>query len=514
MKFIPLLFVLIFAPGVASLAQECPLQPGSQGTNDAFSHGVALDGIGQYAVVGAPNTDATSAFQSSGSVFVFQRADDCYQLQREIVASDTSFTGQLGNAVAINTSGEYIIAGAFGDDRGELGGGYGAAYIFFRSGNNWTEQAKLTASDGEVLDLFGYDVAISGNAEYAVATSTSDDGPNMLNQAGSAYIFKRTGANWAFQQKITAQDASVGDHFGWSVAINFAGDYIAVGTPDDDTAPYNTNGSVYIFRRENETWSEQIKIEPDDAFTSDQFGESVALNDDGDYLIAGARWDDDGGVETGSAYIYTRNNTTWSLQKKLTADMPVPADRFGSSVAINGAGDRVAVGTPDHDSNGGNAGGTYVFVRDGSNWTEHDFFVGSNINSGEQLGTTVGISGDGKFIISGAPDAGSLSGAAYVHELPMVFTLAGPFVAEISPLTVFPNPVKDQLTWVWPENLHPTENTSISIINSSGQVVFIKWSDNLTSINTQHLIPGIYGLRLRQNEKEAATRFVKVSDKQ
>ena len=43
------------------------------------------------------------------------------------------------------------------------GGNAGSAYVFVRSGTTWSEQAKLTASDAADDDSFGYSVAVSGD---------------------------------------------------------------------------------------------------------------------------------------------------------------------------------------------------------------------------------------------------------------------------------------------------------------------------------------------------------------
>ena len=100
----------------------------------------------------------------------------------------------------------------------------GSAYVFTRSGTTWTQQAKLTASDGAADDYFGYSVALSGDTAL-VGAYWDDVGANY--DQGSAYVFTRSGTTWTQQAKLTASDGAAGDHFGHSVALS--GDTALVG---------------------------------------------------------------------------------------------------------------------------------------------------------------------------------------------------------------------------------------------------------------------------------------------
>jgi hypothetical protein len=88
----------------------------------------------------------------------------------------------------------------------------GAAYVFTGSGGTWTQQATLTATDGAANDLFGYSVALSGSTAILGA-----DGKNT--STGAAYVFARSGGTWTQQIKLTASDGGTADNFGISVAI-------------------------------------------------------------------------------------------------------------------------------------------------------------------------------------------------------------------------------------------------------------------------------------------------------
>jgi hypothetical protein len=175
----------------------------------------------------------------------------------------------------------------------------GSAYIFKWDGTSWVEQQKLTASDGDAEDRFGHYVSISGDLAIVGADYDEEKGTN----SGSAYIFKRDGTSWIEQQpKLVASDGAAGDSFGASVSIS--GDYAIVGADgsDDDDKGTDT-GSAYIFKWDGSSWVEQQpKLTAQDGTAYDYFGASVSIS--GNLAIVGCRYDDDNGTNSGSAYIF------------------------------------------------------------------------------------------------------------------------------------------------------------------------------------------------------------------
>jgi len=224
----------------------------------------------------------------------------------KITASDGEASDWFGYSVSI--SGDYAIVGAYSDD--DSGIASGSAYIFKWNGTSWSEQAKITASDGAAGDWFGYSVSISG--DYAIVGACNDDDGGSAS--GSAYIFKWNGTSWSEQAKITASDGAANDQFGYSVSIS--GNYAIVGAYRDDDGG-SASGSAYIFKWNGTSWSEQAKITASDGAEGDRFGISTSIS--GDYAIVGAYFDDDSGIASGSAYIFKWNGTSWSEQAKITA---------------------------------------------------------------------------------------------------------------------------------------------------------------------------------------------------
>jgi len=320
----------------------------------------------------------------------------------KLLPSDGSSADLFGWSVAIE--GDYALIGAYSADGNVVGAG--AAYVFHRNGNVWTQQAKLVASDGASGDVFGWSVAISG--EYAVIGARRDGDNGFIS--GSAYIFVRNGTTWSQQDKLLASDGVTQDVFGTSVSIS--GDYAIVGANgDDDNGSFS--GSAYIFHRSGVSWSQQAKLLPSDGATNDQFGAAVAIS--GDYAISGAAGDDDSGFSSGSAYMYHRNGVTWTQTAKITASDAISGDLFGGSVAIDG--DRIAIGARGDDNGFANSGSVYVYERVGSAWSGETKLIASDEEGDDELGWSVSISED--YVVTGAfrEDAnGNNAGAAYVFR--------------------------------------------------------------------------------------------------
>ena len=157
--------------------------------------------------------------------------------QAKIVSSDLQVGDDYGYSVALE--GDTAVVGARYEDTG--GTSAGSVYVFTRSGTSWSQQAKLNASDAAGGDYFGHDVAISGNTVVVGAEregGTSND--------GAAYVFTRSGTSWSQQAKIQSSDIEAADLFGNDVAIS--GDTVVVGAHYEDTGG-SSAGSVYVFTR-------------------------------------------------------------------------------------------------------------------------------------------------------------------------------------------------------------------------------------------------------------------------
>jgi hypothetical protein len=412
MTLLACLWMGVFAgPGVSSAPAQIPqfkLTASDAATGDNFGFSVSVSG--DTAVVGAWSDD--DAGSASGSAYVFTRSGSTWTQQQKLTASDAAAGDHFGQSVSV--SGDTAVVGAPGDYDGGIGSG--SAYVFTRSGSTWTEQAKLTPSDGAEGDEFGLSVSVSGGT--AVVGSSFDDDAGLYS--GSAYVFTRSGGVWTQQQKLTASDATAGDYFGESVSVS--GDTAVVGAECDDDAG-NLSGSAYVFTRSGSTWTQQAKLTASDAAAGDRFGHSVSVSDD--TAVVGAI---EAEVGPGSAYVFTRSGSTWTQQAKLTASDAAAGDYFGYSVSVSG--DTAVVAADWDDDAGSNSGSAYVFKRSGSTWTQQAKLTASDAAEGDEFGKSVSVSGDTAVVgASSNDDAGSASGSAYVFDLALP---AAPVVSSFS----------------------------------------------------------------------------------
>ena len=304
--------------------------------------------------------------------------------------------------ISVSICGDTAVVGSLNDD--ENGEDSGAAYVFTRTGSFWTQETKLVASDGEAEDHLGSAVSISGNT--AVVAALPDDAAGA--SSGSVYVFTRSGTAWTQEQKLNADDAEAYDRFGTSVAID--GDTIIVGASFDDDNGADS-GAAYVFTRTGTMWVQEQKLYADDGDSFDYFGASVAV--DGDTAIVGADWADAGAVNSGAAYVFKRSGTTWTVEQKLTADDAEANDRLGTAVALDG--DTAVVGADGDDDTEDDSGSAYVFTRSGSSWNQEAKLLAGDGEADAKFGCSIDVDGDTALVGAYGEDGDvANSGAAYV----------------------------------------------------------------------------------------------------
>jgi len=403
--------------------------------------------------------------------------DPLLSKETKIVSDDHTFFDRFGNAVAITPDGNIAVVGAFRKDKNDLSQ-VGAAYVFIRSGGDWTQHSKLTASDGAETDVFGISVAISEDGNIIAIGAKNDTPEGQLgNQGpGSAYIFRRKTAiqdsnffTWTESKKVTASNATADAFFGTSIAVS--GDTVVVGAIKGDGKVVDS-GAAYVFVKDHggtNNWGEQKILVASDGTARAEFGRSVDI--EGDLVVVGSPLTD-------AVYIFHRdivlNKPTWTQETKLVPDGSAPnSNSFGRSVAISRGtvvvgeplgesayvfkrilpiicrfppceiswpeqgkltasslpnfdllgwsvdidGDRIVVGAQNDDSAGDSFGSVHVFIRTEGVWIEHTELLPSDGQIVSSFGTAVTLAGN--TVIVGAPNHRLPSGIgqAYVYEL-------------------------------------------------------------------------------------------------
>ncbi len=343
--------------GADSWGKVAKLYASDAAARDHF--GVSVSISGDTLVVGAYANDGRR-----GSAYIFERdqgGEGNWGEVKRLTASDTK-PGDRRFGYSVSISGDMAVVGAYRDDDPVAGANSGSAYIFARDQgrpDNWGEVTKLMASDAAVDEYFGVSVSISGNTVVVGAFAYAKPG----TKPGSAYIFERDrdGADaWGQVRKLAALPAAVGDLFGNSVSIS--GDTVVVGAPLADEWWDDTSGSVYVFERNRggaNEWGEVTRLVPSDTAAGDWFGSSVSVS--GDTALVGAILHDGGYTDSGSAYLFRRGlggPDKWGQVTKLTAPDAAGSDRFGRSVSISS--DTLVVGADWDDDSGVNSGSAYL----------------------------------------------------------------------------------------------------------------------------------------------------------
>lgn len=288
----------------------------------------------------------------------------------------------IGQAVAV--SGTQIVFGSGNHDHGALIVS-GGAWIYEWQGS-WQQTAELVPADLQSQDNFGASVAIT--TDRALIGMVGDD--DQASNAGAAYVFEKIAGNWVEVAKLKASDGATGYEFG--AAVDIDGDFAIVGAPRAGVTPLNA-GKAYVFQRQaGGLWLEVDQLTATDAQSSDEFGRDVALS--GTRAIVGAPRDDDGGGNSGSAYLFDRQlDANWLQVAKLIASDDDAGDFFGTSVDVSG--DTAVAGAYLDEAQGVGNGSAYVYERQGDgSWLQGSKLLPPPAGAGDRFGWSVAVDGD------------------------------------------------------------------------------------------------------------------------
>ncbi|MGA3257318.1 MAG: hypothetical protein ABSE35_00315 [Bryobacteraceae bacterium] len=292
-------YVFVRSGGVWTRQQELTASDGAW--DDAFGYSVSVSG--DTAVIGAPG---------NGAAYVFVRSGGTWSKQQELTASDEAASDYFGYSVSVNGGTTLIGASAKNTNQG-------AAYVFVLSGQVWTQQQELTASDGVAGDSFGFSVSMSGGTAVIGA-------PGNNGSPGAAYGFALSGGVWGQQQKLTASDGAAGDSFGNSVSVSGASAVIAAYHKNAD------QGAAYLFALSVGGWAQQQELTASGGVAGDYFGRSVSVS--GDTAAIGAVGRNN---SLGAAYVFAVPQPTISAVISAGDFGGFPAVAPGTWVEIYGS---------------------------------------------------------------------------------------------------------------------------------------------------------------------------------
>lgn len=341
------------------------------------SFGVSVDIYGNYAIVGAngDRTDEENLNQHdfAGAAYIYYLNGSEWEFLQKIVASDRDADDRFGISVAITEN--YAVVGATMEDSDENSENIlinsGSCYIFENNANTFSEVKKIVATDRSDYDNFGNAVAIDDESIVVAAYHDAEDenGENQLTNSGSVYIYKLSGNEWIFDQKITAFERSEHDFFGSSLDIYENKIVVGAYLEDDDSDelfPISDAGSVYIYQYQSDNWIGIQKVVSSERSMMEYFGYSVGLS--AEKMVVGALGKS--GFQ-GTAYVFNNNNDIFEFEQIVNSnDLLGHVDYYGNSVSV--WEDLVLVGAPMNDTDENllheyiDAGAAYLFTLSGS----------------------------------------------------------------------------------------------------------------------------------------------------
>ncbi len=417
------------------------------------------------AATGINGDEGDNSGLDTGAVYVFARGDTGWVQEAYVKASNADSSDQFGYSVTLSGDGDTLAIGANleasnamginGDEADNSLLGAGAVYVFYRRDGAWSQQAYVKASNTDAGDVFGYQVALSydgstlavaaqGEDSAAVGVNT-DEANNDAGGAGAVYVYSRVGDDWTQQAYIKTLYPEENDLFGSSIAMSDDGDTLVVGALDEDGGQQGVDGdqadnsgrgsgAVYVFTRLRNNWSQQAYIKGLNTERADAFGAAVAISADGVTLAVGAP--DENNTATGAnaptgfrvgsdqrtdnshgaAYVFAREDGTWTQQAYIKPSHIGQYDQFGTRVALNGDGDLLAVGVPLEDSpasgingsrgndeaGGSEFGAVYLYTRSDGEWSDHSYVKSPNVGVYDEFGSVVALDGEGTTMIVGA----------------------------------------------------------------------------------------------------------------
>lgn len=326
--------------------------------------GLSLAAWGDTVVAAAPTANDHGDW--SGVVFSFVRNESGWVLEDEFVPATIGPKQHLGQTLAIHADTAVVSSAIFNQKTKRV-------HVFDRVGGRWVESAMLTGA--ACCDDFGWDVALDGdtlaigapaaeqihvhvredgvwNEQAIIPAPVTGEGSRFgsvlalhgdslaayanwhgpggtLFGAGEVYVFRREGGAWSLAERLHAAEPAAGESFGSALALH--GDTLAVGVPIDEAAGEQA-GSVQVYVREGEGWAWQASLTAFD-HGNHRLGTSVGLW--GDVVLAGApQWDLAPFNNTGAAYVFARNGTTWTQQTRIARGHPGNNDQFGRTAAL------------------------------------------------------------------------------------------------------------------------------------------------------------------------------------
>lgn len=294
---------------------------------DYAMFGAAVSVDGKTALIGSPQYNPLGNAYGAGAAYVFTKTTDGWTQTQKLVAGDGTLGDNFGIAVALQ--GDTALIGAY---KASIGANaqQGAVYVFRPLAGAWTQTQKLTPDAAAAGRMFGAWIALDGaNALVSTPAGMMGDDPTTA----PVYALHETDGSWNISQTLNANDYVVGDVFGFQTALN--GNTAMIGAPGATIDGNSAQGAVYVFDYVDGSWTQGQKLTASDGTGMTVFGWAVAL--DGTTALIGAPYTNVGdNAMQGAAYVFNFDGGSWNQTQKLTAIIGEEDTRYGLAVALSG----------------------------------------------------------------------------------------------------------------------------------------------------------------------------------
>lgn len=405
------LYLLLFLP-IFSLAQsfyEKDIIAHPDSSNDAW-FGTDIAMTDEWMVLGSYGPDSAFGMPAPniGAAYIYKKSTtNCWIFHQKLVSPTALAFPNTYFGYSIDMDDSTMVFGAQGENRAHT-------FTYNSNSDQWEfEQTIMGAMHGNA-QFFGQGVTIYG--DKLIVTDNRDDSRNPGNSSwdnGAAYAFERIGGVWTFQELLVPSELGDDDNLGMFMALDMVGDYLAVGSWGIDSAGSNAGG-VFVWKHNGSNWIQDTILFASDPGVNDYFGGGLDM--DGNRMVIQAPGH---GTNRGAAYVYENIADTWTFQQQLIA--PDAADNSEFSWETKIKGDTIIAGARYDDENGNNSGAVYVFDYDGTNWSFQQKFLASDGSGGDELGYGIGYNGE--FIAAGTPrndSPANNAGQVYIYTTPLI----------------------------------------------------------------------------------------------
>ena len=457
--------------------------------NSFQGNSVSISADGNTAIVGGYGDNS-----GIGAAWIYTRSGDIWTQQGvKLVGTGAIGNAWQGSSVSISADGNTAIVGGYEDNNW-----LGAAWVFARAEGIWTQQGNKLVGTGAIgVALQGWAVSISADGNTAIVGGYADN-----SNKGAAWVYNRSAGVWTQQgSKLVGTDTDLGingSYQGGSVSISADGNTAIVGGNTDN----GNVGAAFVYTRSAGVWTQQgNKLVATDTIGLASQGISVALSADGNTALVGGSYDNNG---VGATFVYTRSAGVWSQQgHKLVGTGATGAAYQGGSVTISADGNTAVLGA-GNDNN--SMGATWIYTRSVGVWSQKgNKLVGTGAGTGMvDQGGAVSLSADGNTVIVGG-SLDNIIGASWIFSSENTNSIQN-FTLD-NDLSLYPNPAKENLTIKTTSNSNTEQR--LEIINLMGQTVYTSYINKKATINTSAFANGVYILKLSSDKETIVRKFVK-----